>query len=84
MENYLDLFKRELRNRNYAYNTIKHYSYKLKLFLAFAQKDHTSDPAERISLFLDSFKTLPVKEVLPGMLLGCFIKLFYIRNVRII
>jgi site-specific recombinase XerD len=52
MKYYLDQFIRELKNRNYARNTIKVYSSHLKHFLIFGSLSEL-DPYQRISVFLD-------------------------------
>ncbi len=62
MKNYLDDFIRELKNRNYAKNTIKTYSGHLKSFLTFSQKNEL-EPGKRIAVFLETKKNsspLPV------------------------
>ncbi len=52
MKNYIEDFKRELKNRNYARTTIKTYSHYLKSFLQFS-KNTNHIPEKRISVFLE-------------------------------
>ncbi len=52
MKNYLDVFLREMKNRNYSRKTIKVYSWHLKQFLDFSRK-FSLDPAERIAVYLE-------------------------------
>ena len=53
MENLLKTYIIELKNRNYARNTIKSYSKHIRHFLEYSKKN-SGDPAKRIPLFLDS------------------------------
>lgn len=52
MKNYLVLFQREMKNRNYAVNTVKTYTGYLERFLGFS-RENDLDPAERIAVFLE-------------------------------
>lgn len=54
MKNYLDIYQREMKNRNYSRNTIRMYSIYLGQFLRYCQVDKKSEPAERIALFLQN------------------------------
>lgn len=53
MEKYLEVYIREMKNRNYAQNTIKIYSNHLQHFLEFGRMSN-SDPKTRISVFLNN------------------------------
>ena len=55
MENKLKTYVIELRNRNYARNTIKTYSRHIQHFLDYSNQNPAINPAERIPLFLDSY-----------------------------
>jgi site-specific recombinase XerD len=56
MNNYLESFLRELKNRSYAINTIKAYGSSLKHFLEFKSSTNF-EPGERISNFLAGKKS---------------------------
>ena len=51
MENYLDIFRKELKNRNYAYKTIKAYTRFVKNFLEFSEKTDL-EPEARVREFV--------------------------------
>lgn len=53
MEKYLEVYIREMKNRNYARNTIKIYSKHVENFLEFGRKLNFN-PKTRISVFLNS------------------------------
>ena len=72
MKNYLQIFIRELKNRNYAPNTIRTYSTHIKHFLDFSFSTKL-EPYERISVFLEKEK----KSVEQKRLAWSAIKLFY-------
>jgi len=72
MRNYLDEFIRELKNRNYAKNTIRTYSGHLKHFLTFSRKS-MHEPEKRIAVFLEKEKSSPEQR----RLAWAAIKLFY-------
>ncbi len=52
MQNYLDIFRREMRNRSYSRNTIREYCLYLDQFLRFNRKTEP-EPDARIAEFLD-------------------------------
>ncbi len=72
MRNYLGEFIRELKNRNYACNTIRTYSNHIKHFLTFS-RESTYEPEERISVFLEQEKSSTEQR----RLAWSSIKLFY-------
>ena len=72
MRSYLEEFVRELKNRNYARNTIKTYSGHLKHFLIFSRKSKY-EPEKRIAIFLEREKSSPEQR----RLAWSAIKLFY-------
>ena len=54
MHHKLKTFSIELKNRNYARNTIKAYKMHIKNFLEYSEENPAIQPEERIPLFLDS------------------------------
>lgn len=58
MRNYLEDFIRELKNRNYARNTIRTYSNHIKHFLTFS-RESIYEPEKRIAVFLEKEKSSP-------------------------
>ncbi len=72
MRNYLEEFIREMKNRNYAKNTIRTYSGHLKHFLTFSRKS-MFEPEKRIAVFLEKEKSSPEQR----RLAWAAIKLFY-------
>ncbi len=73
MRNYLEEFVRELKNRNYARNTIKTYSGHLKHFLTFSRNTDLA-PEKRIAVFLEKEKSALEQR----RLAWAAIKLFYV------
>jgi integrase/recombinase XerD len=71
MNNYLESFQRELKNRNYALNTKRMYVKSLEKFLEFA-KGTDFPPEERISKFLEGLQSVEGRRISWNS-----IKLFY-------
>ncbi len=72
MGDYLIEFKREMKNRNYARNTVRTYSAHIGHFLVFSRKSEY-DPYKRISIFLEEVVSTPEQR----RLAWSSIKLFY-------
>ncbi len=72
MRDYLIEFKREMKNRNYARNTIRTYSAHIGHFLVFSRRSEY-DPYKRISIFLEEVVSTPEQR----RLAWSAIKLFY-------
>ena len=72
MRDYLIEFKREMKNRNYARNTIRTYSAHIGHFLVFSRKTNY-EPYKRIAVFLEDNVSTPEQR----RLAWSAIKLFY-------
>ena len=72
MRDYLIEFKREMKNRNYARNTIRTYSAHIGHFLIFS-RDSNYEPYKRIAVFLEEDVATPEQR----RLAWSAIKLFY-------
>jgi integrase/recombinase XerD len=72
MVDYLQMFVRELKNRNYARNTIKSYSVHLKHCLEYSQKTKL-EPENRSAIFLEN----EISTIEQKRLAWSAIKLFY-------
>jgi site-specific recombinase XerD len=81
MRDYLEEFLRELKNRNYAKNTIRAYTGHLKQFLTFSRESKL-EPRERIAVFLENKNGSVEQKKLAWVALNCSIKLLYIKSVR--
>ena len=55
MKNYLEDFRRELKNRNYSRNTVRIYTGHIRHFLEFSRKTDY-EPEKRIAVFLEKEK----------------------------
>lgn len=76
MRDYLIEFKREMKSRNYARNTIRTYSSHISYFLIFSRISEY-DPYKRISVFLDEVVSISEQR----RLAWSSIKLFYMQVV---
>ena len=74
MKNYQEVFIREMKNRNYAQNTIRMYSAYLNQFLVFGRRSEL-EPDERIAVFLEKNQNSPEQRRLAWSAIKLFYKL---------